>query len=135
GRDSERISTEPITKQPIDNSQPAQMNLTQEQAVQVVASFVQIPTDAKLDNASYNEYTDSETGKKRSNWNINWSLTAKNGDTGSIWASVNAETGELESYYNYMNSPVVQDQSSANTQPQVSIDQAKNKAIEFVNKT
>ncbi|OXM84303.1 S-layer homology domain-containing protein [Paenibacillus rigui] len=135
-------NTEPLTAQPLGEvpSASADLNLTKEQAIAKVSSSFAIPANAKLEDASYNEFTNPETDQVNSSWNLRWSLPKEENSAAdasvkrmdySIWATVNSKNGEIMNYnVNTGYDPTGQKPVNA----KVSQEEAKSKAIEFVKK-
>lgn len=131
-------SSEPITAQPLGEKASSSQNLTKDQAIQKVTSAFGVTSSAKLEEASYNEYTNQDNGEINSSWNLRWSLpdTEKDEDSAafkrvdnSIWATVNSKTGEIQNY----NVSIPYDRAGSQAvNAKVSQEEAKSKAIEFV---
>ncbi|MBD0382011.1 S-layer homology domain-containing protein [Paenibacillus sedimenti] len=126
----------PLTDKPLADKPPATLNLTKEQAAEKVVSAFNISTDLKLQEASYNESTNPETGETESTWNLNWSQPAEKDPKGKImgsgaWASVNSKTGEILNFNSYMAYGADADKE---VEGKVSLDDAKTTAVNFVKK-
>ncbi|MGG2196644.1 S-layer homology domain-containing protein [Paenibacillus sp.] len=121
----------PLTDQPLGDAPSASLNLSKEEAAGKVLSVFKLPQDAKLEDASYNEYTNPETGKTEANWNLRWNLAPDKDTLGKgenmVWASVNSHTGEIKNFNRnlYM-------ESSKPIEPKVSAEDASSKAVELV---
>jgi hypothetical protein len=125
----------PLTDKPLGDKPASNLNLTKEQAVAKVTSIIKLPEGVTLQNASFNENTDPDTGDVHSSWNLSWN-TASDKESMikpgySIWANVNSKTGELLSYSQYAPYP---DGKQNQVDAKVSLDEAKAKAIDFVKK-
>ncbi|SEC24037.1 YcdB/YcdC domain-containing protein [Paenibacillus sp. GP183] len=128
----------PLTDKPLGAKPAANLNLTKEQAIQKVQDTVKFPADAKLENASYNESTNPETGEKNSSWNLNWSqapvdptLSVSGKIPYSIYATVNSQTGELLNFNHYI---PYKDGQNKEIVAKVSQETAKQQAIDYVKK-
>lgn len=131
----------PLTEKPLGEKPAANLSLTKDQAVERVNAAIKLPDGAKLEEASYSEYTNPDTGEVTSSWNLRWSLSTgdakedaiKGKEGHMIWASVNSKTGELIDFNRYMNMPIASS-SGERPEPKVTVEEAKTKAIDFVKK-
>lgn len=118
-----QISTKPLGEKP-----SADGSLTKEQASAKVDAAFGLPKDAKLTSSEYGEYADDSTGKNRAYWQLSYSVgneeDNKRGGQ-SIYAQVDAQTGEVRSYSAY---------DSTNTGTGVTYAAARTKAIEVLGK-
>jgi hypothetical protein len=124
----------PLTDQPLGQKPAASLNLTKEQAIQKVNEAVKLPPNAKVDNASYNEYTNPDTGENTSSWNLNWSQTADSAKVQAgyyIYATVNSRTGEI---MNFSRNTRIDMQQGKEVEVKTSQESAKALAIDFVKK-
>ncbi|WP_159881452.1 S-layer homology domain-containing protein [Paenibacillus puerhi] len=123
----------PLTDKPLAEKPAADLNLTKEQAIAKVTSVFGELKDNKLEDASYNEYTDPSTGKSSASWSLRWSPTGEKDTMGkgmhSVWANVNAKTGELVNFNQSM--PYMMD-PKAKFDPKITSEEAKTKAVDFV---
>lgn len=123
----------PLTDKPLGEAPPANLNLSKEEAIAQIESVFKLPQDAKLEDASYNEYTNPETGKTEANWSLRWSLTASKDALGKgdnmIWANVDSRTGEIKNFNRNRSID-----ASQKFEPKVSAEDATAKAVEFVKK-
>jgi hypothetical protein len=133
-----KAEAKPLTDKPLGAKPAADLNLTKEQAIKKVQETVMLPADAKLENASYNENINPETGENNSSWNLNWSqtptettLSALGKIPYSIHAAVNSRTGELLNFNHYV--PYTDGQSKE-IAAKISQETAKQQAIDFVKK-
>jgi hypothetical protein len=133
-----QADAKPLTDKPLGAKPAANLNLTKEQAIQKVQETVKLPADAKLENASYNENTNPETGEKNATWNLNWSQTPADPTLSAlgkipyfIYATVNSQTGEL---LNFNHNVPYTDGQSKEIVAKVSQETAKQQAIDFVKK-
>ncbi|CAG7629125.1 hypothetical protein PAESOLCIP111_03072 [Paenibacillus solanacearum] len=128
----------PLTDKPLADKPSPSLNLTKEQAVEKVTSTFTLPAGVKLQNASYNEYTNPDTGETTSVWNLNWSKPAvENEDNAKLagstaWATVDSKTGEIKNFN--LNSLYVPMAEEKDVEAKVSQDEAKAKAAELVKK-
>ncbi|WP_068776710.1 S-layer homology domain-containing protein [Paenibacillus sp. FJAT-26967] len=119
-----------LTEKPQPSSGPI---ANKEAALKRVQALIQIPANAKLEEASYGENNNEETKQSESTWNFRWSLQDEEGDNnGAISLALNANNGELNYLSQYNNS--VRNPFKA-SDVKVSYAEAKAKAIEFVKKT
>lgn len=129
-------NNKPLTDKPLGTKPPATLNLTKEEAVKKVATTFNLSSEYKLQEASYNESKNAETGETLSSWNMSWtkatSDTAASGKIvagNNVWASVNSKTGVITNFNYYV------PYSSENDKPiegKVSLDDAIAKSTEFV---
>ncbi|CAG7657908.1 S-layer homology domain-containing protein [Paenibacillus allorhizosphaerae] len=128
----------PITDKPLADKPSATLNLTKEEAVEKVTSVFTLPAGVKLQNASYNEYTNPDTGETSSAWNLSWSQPAGENEASakmagsSAWATVDSKTGEIKNFN--LNPPYVPMSEQKDVEAKVSQDEAKAKAAELVKK-
>ncbi len=126
----------PLTDKPLGTKPPATLNLTKEEAVKKVVTTFNLSSEYKLQEASYNESKNPETGETFSSWNMSWSKatsdTAASGKMiagNNVWASVNSKTGVITNFNYYV------PYSGENEKPvegKISIDDAIAKSTEFV---
>ncbi|KRF03130.1 hypothetical protein ASG89_23605 [Paenibacillus sp. Soil766] len=126
----------PLTDKPLGTKPTATLNLTKEEAVKKVATTFNLSSEFKLQEASYNETKNAETGETSSSWNMSWtkatSDTAASGKMvagNTVWASVNSKTGVITNFNFYI------PYSSDNDKPiegKVSLDEAIAKSTDFV---
>ncbi|MFD0694061.1 S-layer homology domain-containing protein [Paenibacillus sp. GCM10027628] len=126
----------PLSDKPLAEKPSATLNLTKEQAAEKVVSAFNLSTDYKLQEASYNESTNPDSGETESTWNLNWSQPADKDSKskiggGGAWASVNSKTGEILNFNSYI--PYGPD-SEKEIEGKVSLDDAKTAAVNFVKK-
>lgn len=87
-------SSEPLTAEPLAPMPEGGKKLTKEQAVQAIVEQFPLPDGAVLEDASYNENIDPETGTESAFWNLSWSVKDEEGmQTEYIWANVDSATG------------------------------------------
>ena len=150
------LNTTPLTDQPLAAKPTGDLNLTKDQAIKLAAGYIQLPANAELQNAFYQESVAPEeavasdavisskkiiggggAGTGISMWNLSWQVAAEKGnDPDYISAGINSKTGELLSYYHNQMRPLPIDGSSAATPAitKISLDKAKAAAIDFVKK-
>lgn len=134
-----------LTAAPLGSAPKAGQSLSKTQAVEAVAKAFSIPADAKLEDATYNEYAAGKGSKElQGTWNIRWSLPDQDSkDSGtagsdlkmvpypgknSISASVDASTGEVRSYSFFNNKTY----NSSAVEYKVKLEDAKSKAVDTV---
>lgn len=128
----------PLTDSPLGAKPAANLNLTKEQAIEKVTSTFKLPVGAKLEDASYSEYTNPQTGEVQSSWHLRWNEPSSDEDKKkglapmNVWATVNSKTGEINNFNRYM--PIPFEEQNKKIEAKVTIDEAKTKAIEFVKK-
>jgi hypothetical protein len=141
--------TAPVTAAPAGAEPKSGQSLTKSQAVDLVASLFAIPADAALESANYNEYSNHESKELRSTWDISWRLadntekdTQKDAaaktvlpypGSGSIYASVNASTGEIV-HFNINNNRIFSSSPADLKDYKVTLEDAKTKAVDTVKK-
>jgi len=134
GADSAADGQKPLTDKPLGSKPAANLNLTKEQAVQKVTDTFGLSSDLKLQDASYNESTNPETGEIVSTWNLNWNKPVDKAANskiigGGAWATVDSKTGEIKDFHNY--EPYEPDKE---VDAKVSLDTASATAADFVKK-
>lgn len=113
-----------ISAKPLGTKPPANGSLTKEQAAAKVDAAFGIPKDAKLTDSQYGEYADDSTGKNNAYWSLSYSVDNADGkNVRTIYAQVDAQTGEVRSYSGY---------NSSNTGLGVTYAAARTKAIEVL---
>jgi hypothetical protein len=126
----------PLTDKPLGAKPSTTLNLTKEEAVKKVVATFNLSSDYKLQEASYNESKNPETGETSSNWNISWNkpVTDAKADSkmvagSNVWASVNSKTGEIINFNSY--APYSPDNDKP-IEGKVSLDDAITKSTAFV---
>ncbi|WNR44401.1 YcdB/YcdC domain-containing protein [Paenibacillus roseipurpureus] len=127
----------PLTEKPLGTQPPATMNLTKEEAVKKISTAFNLSSDYKLQDVSYNESTNPETGKTFAGWSMSWnkSGTGTASDAkmipggGSAWANINSKTGEIMNFNSY--EPYISDMSKP-IEGKVSLDTAISTSTDFV---
>lgn len=122
------VSDKPVTDKPL-SAKPQAGELKENQALKKVTDSFTLPQGAELVNSSYNEYTDSDTGIASSTWNFSWSIKKNGKEVGSIWATVNGQSGYIHNYYEYN-----YDGEPEKSSELVPLDKATSTAIETVKK-
>ncbi|PWW08443.1 S-layer family protein [Paenibacillus cellulosilyticus] len=127
GGESTTAKETQISAKPLGTKPSSDAALTKEQAAAKVDAAFGLPKDAKLTSSEYGEYADDATGKNRSYWQLSYSVESadKNNGGTSIYAQVDAQTGEVRSYSAY---------NSANTGTGATYAAARTKAIEVLGK-
>jgi hypothetical protein len=149
------LNTKPLTEQPLAEKPTGNLNLTKEQAIKLAAGYIQLPANAELQNAYYQESVAPEEsaasdsimssksliirgggGTGISVWNLSWQVAAEKGkDPDYISAGINSQTGELLSYYRNQKQPIPIDASTATPAvTKISLDKVKAAAIDFIKK-
>ncbi|MDF2934888.1 MAG: S-layer protein [Paenibacillaceae bacterium] len=140
-----QTSAGPIASAPLGSAPANDKALTQSQAIDAVTARFPLPAGAKLENASYQENTDNYISHLSRTWNISWTLPNEESTKSdasadkmaypigsrSIYANVDASTGEIRSYSRneyrtYQATPVKPEDYK------VAIDTAKTTAVELV---
>ena len=134
GAPSANAGNKPLTDKPLGVKPPANLNITKEEAVKKITTTLNLSSDYKLQQASYNEYTSPETGETSSNWNMSWNEQAKDasddvkkGAGSNVWANINSKTGEIMNFYSYGPYPYGQ-----TVEGKVSLEDAISKSTDFV---
>lgn len=130
----EQWSEKPLADRPLAAEPGRPLNLSREQAVQAVERLVGLPSGAKLGSVSYYENTDPDSGRIRSGWRLNWTFAGEGGREQYISASVNAATGELDSYYRNFPRPLAGAGETEETASKLNREEAAAKAADFVKK-
>jgi Peptidase propeptide and YPEB domain./S-layer homology domain. len=127
GSQSESGKETQISAKPLGNKPSTVDSLTKEQAAAKVDAAFGIPKDAKLTSSQYGEYVDDSTGNNRSYWTLSYSVGDEDEKRGgsSIYAQVDAQTGEVRGYSAY---------KSSNEGTGVTYAAARTKAIEVLGK-
>ncbi|MFC5450483.1 S-layer homology domain-containing protein [Paenibacillus aestuarii] len=134
GGDSAAAGRKPLTDKPLGSKPAANLNLTKEQAVRKVIDTFGLSSDLQLQDASYNESTNPETGETESTWNLNWNKPAdKEANSkivgGGAWATVDSKTGEIKNFNSYASY-----EPDKEVDAKVSLDTAAATATDFVKK-
>lgn len=126
----------PLTDKPLGVNPPATLNLTKEDAIKKITTTFNLSSDYKLQEASYNESKNPETGETSSTWNMSWnkattdtSASGKMISGSNIWAAVNSKTGAIINFNYYV------PYSGENEKPiegKVSLEDAISKSTDFV---
>lgn len=82
---------------------PVNARITKEKADELSRSIVSIPKEYTLQNANYQ--TLALYSGKQGSWSLSYVLRKNNKVLGTINTRINADTGELITYYNYVNDP------------------------------
>ncbi|UJF33557.1 S-layer homology domain-containing protein [Paenibacillus hexagrammi] len=126
----------PLTDKPLSEQPAPDLNLSKDEAVKRVTDAFQIPSSYQLQDASYNEYTNPDTGETTSSWNLNWNLATDDDPAGKrggegAWASINSKTGEIQNFNRYVS---YTNDSSKPVDAKVSLEKATETAVELVKK-
>jgi hypothetical protein len=148
-------NTTPLTDKPLAEKPTGNLNLTKEQAIKQATGYFQLPANAVLQDASYQENVIPEAsaandlvpngksiiygggGTGISQWNLSWQVPAveKGQEAIYISAGINSKTGELLSYYHNQYRPIPMDTSTSTPVfTKISLDLAKATAIDFIKK-
>jgi hypothetical protein len=125
----------PASEKPLPSNTAAGKKLTKEQAVERVQSIVKLPSDAKLEDASYYENVDQATGKTSAVWDLRWTVgSGDKPEKPTIHAGVDSSTGALLRYskYDYRVTAEAADTKNQETSAELSYDKLQAKAIEHV---
>lgn len=128
--------SKPLTDKPLAERPTATLNLAKEEAIKKVSSLFNLSADYKLQEASYNEGTNPETGETNSNWNLSWNVVSEKDPTGKMggggaWAGVNSKTGEITNFNSYV--PYGPDVNKE-IEGKISLEDAVAKSVDFVKK-
>ncbi|MBO9605974.1 MAG: S-layer homology domain-containing protein [Paenibacillaceae bacterium] len=126
-----------LTDKPLAAKPDGSLNLTKDQAIARVTALFPLPEGAVLENASYNEQSDTSPGLKGgSSWNLSWRYYKDDKDVNQeyINATVNSRTGEVTNYNR--NQPYLYDRLPAGTpEPElIGSDKAETLAVDFIKK-
>ncbi|WP_160394848.1 S-layer homology domain-containing protein [Paenibacillus sp. MMS18-CY102] len=114
-----QLSAKPSGTKPVAGKEA----LTKEQASAKVEAAFGLPDNAKLSSADFSEYA-NDNGKARASWQLSYTIDADKKEGRSIWAEVDAWTGEVRSYSAY--------NASSRTGLGVTYDQAKATALKVL---
>lgn len=122
-------STEPLAESPLAAAPDGKLNLSRSEAAERISQMIGVPSGMTLEDASYDEYTDPDSGVMTASWNLRWSnRNAAPEESSDVWARVNSRTGELMYYSHYQYRPVTdQDRSGW-----ISSDAARTIAVDLV---
>lgn len=134
GMTPDQWSEKPLAESPLAQEPERPLNLSQEEAAQVVEKLAGLPAGARLTSASYYENLNPDTGKLRAGWYLYWTAGGEDGRERNVSASVNALTGELDSYYRDSFRPLAAAGQAGETAPKLSREEAAAKAADFVRK-
>ncbi|MDC3415945.1 YcdB/YcdC domain-containing protein [Aquibacillus salsiterrae] len=112
---------DPLTEEPLAEEPSGGDNLTQQQAMDVFKSYVDVLDDMELQNASYQEQSSNNAD---SFWIFEWRNEKEQAFT---YGSVNAKTGELVDFNNYRYEP-----QNEEVEQVLTYEEAKQKAIDAV---
>ncbi|AFH59397.2 YcdB/YcdC domain-containing protein [Paenibacillus caseinilyticus] len=99
GKPAPAVKPVPLSDKPLAELPSAPLKLTKEQAVERITGKFTLPKEAKLEDASYREYTDPRTNRTTSAWDLRWSVGGSPENGGRmIYASVDSSTGVILAY-------------------------------------
>lgn len=145
--DENRVrESSPLTAQPLGAGPVPGKALNKEQAIKAITDTFTLPAGAKLEDASYNEYSQYNSKELQGTWNIRWSLAKSEAKAGSgqdastdkivpgdtIYASVNALTGQIKSFNLFRDR--LYSEEEGKKEYKIELQAAKDKAVEFVKK-
>ncbi|WP_426450773.1 YcdB/YcdC domain-containing protein [Paenibacillus sp. S-38] len=121
----------PVSDKPLAELPASSLKLTKEQAVERITAQFPLPKDAKLEDASYREFTDPRTNRTTSAWDLRWSIggSPENGGK-AVYASVDSSTGIILAYSPNEFRPLAASTDAAGTE--LSSDELRSKAVEHV---
>ncbi|WP_442602177.1 YcdB/YcdC domain-containing protein [Paenibacillus sp. KN14-4R] len=130
----------PITDKPLGDKPAGKLSLSKEEAAAKIKAAFKMPDGMVLQNGSYNENLNDQTGEMVGSWNLSWGVPVDKSDKirfpggNGIWAQINAKTGEIINYNLNVQSydPVTGKPLPYDTK--VTIEEAKSKAIDLVKK-
>lgn len=125
-----------LTDKPLAAKPAATLDLTKEEAIKKVTTVLGLSSDYKIQEASYNESTNPETGETNSNWNLSWNETSEKDSKVKIvgkgaWASVNSKTGEITNFSSYI--PYGPD-ANKDIEGKIALEDAITTGVDFVKK-
>ncbi|SDO01210.1 S-layer homology domain-containing protein [Paenibacillus sp. yr247] len=126
----------PLSDKPLAAKPEATLDLTKEEAVKKVVTVFNLSSDYKIQDASYHETTNPETGEAISNWNLSWNVASENNLKGKLggkgaWASVNSKTGEITNFNSY--TPYGPD-ANKDVEGKIALEDAITTGVDFVKK-
>lgn len=122
------VADKPLTTNPL-GLKPANKAIKENQAIENVKSAFKLPENIELGHSSYHEYNDTDSEQARAMWEFSWTIKKDGQDAGSIWATVNAQTGAVQGFNIYYYNEEGSEKSET-----ISVDQATSTAIEAVKK-
>lgn len=122
------VSESPVTDKPLA-AKPQSGSIKEQEALDKVKAAFKLPEGAELDNSSYNEYTDGDSGVSNESWNFSWTIKKDGKEAGSIRATVDGKTGVVYNYNIYWHN-----QDSAGTDELVTLEKATSTAVDTVKK-
>lgn len=129
GAAGETVASEPVSPEKLgERAEGAAM--TEAQAKQKVEELFGLPAASELTDSSYNEYVDDYTGRKRTAWNLYWTVKEGGKEIREYHASVDSGSGTVYSYYSYNSN----DSDEEDAKPKVSYEKAKSLAADAVKK-
>ncbi|MFD0714873.1 S-layer homology domain-containing protein [Paenibacillus sp. GCM10027626] len=127
---SSQLAEKPIADKALGSKPAAAKNLTREEAEKIVRGQFAIPANAVEANSSYNEYKDENTGITTSSWNISWTIKDGDKEIGSVHASVDSNTGFINSFNSYN----WEREQNNKSDKRIAYKDARNTAVELVKK-
>lgn len=126
----------PLTEKPLAAKPEATLSLTKDEAVKKVTTTFNLSSDYKLQEASYHESSNPETGETNSNWNLSWNESAEKDVElkiagKSAWANVNSKTGEITNFNSY--APYSSDPNKE-IEGKITLEDATAAGVDFVKK-
>lgn len=137
---SQTKAGKPLADKPLAEKPASNLKLSKEDAVKRVEQSFTIPSGYTLENASYNEYFNPENNENTSSWNLTWNISpseqalSKRPLNSTIYANVNATTGEILNYNYYMNNYDPVTGQPIPVEAKITAEDATKKAIEFAKK-
>lgn len=122
------VSDTPVTTNPLA-LKPVNKAIKEDHAIEIVKSAFKLPESIELNHSSYHEYTDTDSEQAQAIWDFNWGIKKDGKDDGSIWATVNAQTGAVQGFSIHYYNEEASDKTDI-----IPLDQATSTAVEVVKK-
>ncbi|WP_276351654.1 S-layer homology domain-containing protein [Cohnella caldifontis] len=92
----------PLAEKPLAGKPETGRSLTREQAIEAVKKAFPIPDGASFSSANYNEYQGDGAAKGTASWDLSWQLKDGDKEIGSVYATVDSDTGVIRRYSQYV---------------------------------
>ncbi|WP_168121364.1 S-layer homology domain-containing protein [Paenibacillus sp. HB172176] len=88
---------------PEESGDASEAKISKEQAEKLIRQYVSVPKEYVLQNTSYGSY--KLVNGEQNRWSMDFVKRVNGKQTGSINASIDADSGQLLSFYSYTNNP------------------------------
>jgi Zn-dependent metalloprotease len=120
-----------VTDEPLKELPSNDLQLNQEEALKRITSTFELPKNAELDNARFEENSYQYQWTRRSLWNFNWRVDGEDERYNRyIRASVDSQTGEILNFYSDQYRPYEEKENEE--APELSPEEAQEKAIHWI---